>query len=82
MNYVRQQKTIENDLARLKKEADAAMREKKAAMREKDAAVQREEAAMREKDAAVQREEVALREKEQLLALLKESGIDPNAFQK
>ncbi|MGK5095263.1 Rpn family recombination-promoting nuclease/putative transposase [Deltaproteobacteria bacterium TL4] len=117
MNYVRQQKTIENDLARLKKEAEAALREKKAALQEKqaalreteaalqekdaalqekdaalqekDAALQEKEAALREKEAvmreknvAVQREEAALREKEQLLALLKESGIDPNALKK
>ncbi|MGK5092784.1 Rpn family recombination-promoting nuclease/putative transposase [Deltaproteobacteria bacterium TL4] len=71
VNYIRQQRTIEKDLAHLKEEVNTAMREKEAAMREKEAAMREKEAAMREKEAA-------MREKERLLRLLKQAGIDPS----
>ncbi|HLA33458.1 MAG TPA: hypothetical protein VJ001_01185, partial [Rhodocyclaceae bacterium] len=62
-NYLRQQRTIQWELAQERQEKQQALREKAAAM-------QKAEAALQEKDAAMQKANDALAEIERLKALL------------
>ena len=63
-NYLRQERTIQNEIA-------SSRKEKQAALQRTEAALQRTEAALQEKQAALQRTEAALAEIERLKALLR-----------
>jgi len=70
LDYLRQQRSIEQELEEARRAEEAERQAKEAERRAKEAAIQAQEAAIQEKEAERQAKEAALAEVERLRALL------------